>query len=412
LTKKLKRALAPVFETRVRRTTLRLQRKGSRIEVTLDRGQVRAGARSAPINEVEFELKHGKPAALFGVARDLTKQVAARLSVRSKGERGYDLVAKRPAAAPVRGEKIGLPSGLSAEDALRAIGSATLRQVAANEAAVDARDPEGIHQMRVGLRRLRAAMSLFGDLLDDPQSKRIKRELKWLTTELGPARDLDVYVRNNVRPVRRELRGKSRTLPPKRGVEELEKDLEARRARAFDQARKATGSERYRALVLDTLHWLQGGEWTTRDDKPAPARRRRSARAFARDEIGRRVKKARRKAKGIADIEARERHKLRIAVKKLRYAGEFFESLFQGRKTERHRRRFARRLKELQDHLGALNDMAVHEGLARDLSGRNGRKRAIAVGVIAGREQAGSAALRAAAAKAAAKFRRARPYWA
>jgi inorganic triphosphatase YgiF len=411
LTKKLKRALKPVFETRVHRTVLPLEDGGSRIEVTLDRGQVRHGRKSAPINEVELELKRGKPADLFRVARDLTRRVPARLSVRSKADRGYDLVAHKPVAAAAKGEKIALPPDVSTADALRAIAAASLRQVVANEPAVRAGDPEGIHQMRVGLRRLRAAISLFGDLLDDPQTKRIKRELKWLTDELGPARDLDVYIRSSIRPLRRELQSKSPELPPKPGLQELEKGLEARRARAFNQARKAVGSERYRALMLDTLRWLESGDWATCGDKDARARRERSARAFAREEIGRRVKKAREKAKHLADLDPRQRHKLRIAIKKLRYAGDFFESLFLRRKAAKRLRRFEGRLKKLQDRLGALNDIAVHQRLARDLAGENGRKRALTVGVVAGREQCRIEPLRAAAVKAADKFRRARPYW-
>src|SRR5262249_10337640 len=60
-----------------------------------------------------------------------------------------------------------------------------------------------VHQMRVGLRRLRAAMSLFADVLQDPQSAALKEELKWLTGELGPARELDVLVTRGVAPVKR-----------------------------------------------------------------------------------------------------------------------------------------------------------------------------------------------------------------
>jgi inorganic triphosphatase YgiF len=412
LTRKLKRALAPVFETRVHRTVLPLDDGDGRIELTLDRGQVRRGRKSAPINEVELELKRGTPADLFRVARDLTGRVPARLSVRSKADRGYDLLADKPVGAAARAEKILLSPRLSTADALRAVAAASLRQVAANEPAVSARDPEGVHQMRVGLRRLRAAISLFGALLDDPQTERIKRELKWLTNELGPARELDVYVAGNIRPLRRELERKPRRLSPRRGLRELEKELEARRSRAFDRARKAVASERYRALVLDTLHWLESGDWATSGGKLARARRNRSALAFAREELGPRMNKASKKAKRLADLDPRQRHKVRIAIKKLRYAGNFFESLFTRRKAAKRFRRFERRLKDLQNRLGALNDIAVHQQIARDLSGENGQKRALAVGMVARREQSRSAPLRAAAIEAADKFRHARPYWA
>src|ERR1051325_6903209 len=190
--KKLALGLKPVFETRVHRTVVPLRRNGSHIELTLDQGQVRLGRKSAPISEVELELKRGHAADLFAVARDLTGRVPARLAVRSKADRGYALVDDQPIAA-VRQHAIILDPRMSAGEAFRAIALGCLHHAAANESAVRERDAEGVHQMRVGLRRLRAAIALFSDLLDDEEPARLKGELKWLTGELGPARDLDVY---------------------------------------------------------------------------------------------------------------------------------------------------------------------------------------------------------------------------
>jgi len=75
-----------------------------------------------------------------------------------------------------------------------------LNQIVNNHGALTKGDPEGVHQMRVGLRRLRAAMSLFAALLGDRQTAAIKNELKWLAGELGPARELDVLVSRVVTP--------------------------------------------------------------------------------------------------------------------------------------------------------------------------------------------------------------------
>ena len=72
-----------------------------------------------------------------------------------------------------------------------------------NERALLAGDPEGVHQMRVGLRRLRAAMSLFSRILRDPETAALKDELKWLTGELAPARELEVLMTRVVAPVKR-----------------------------------------------------------------------------------------------------------------------------------------------------------------------------------------------------------------
>jgi inorganic triphosphatase YgiF len=403
--KKLARDLKPVFETLIRRTVLPLERSGSRIELTLDRGQVRLGRRSAPINEVELELKRGRPADLFTLARDLAKRVPARFAVRSKADRGYDLVGDHPVAA-VRAHKIALTPRMSTGEAFHAIALGCLHHVAANEPAVREQDAEGVHQMRVGLRRLRAAMAVFSDLLDDEQTARIRRELKWLTNELGPARDLDVYVTGNIKPLQR-------TLPDKRGLEALRSDLEARRSGAFERARRTVESPRYRTLLLDTLGWIEGGEWTTSGDELTAARRSRKASDFAREELARRAGKVAKKAGRLGKLDARQRHKLRMKIKKLRYASEFFAAAFGGHKAKRRLRRFERQLKQLQDSLGALNDIAVHRRLAGRLVGRNGRKRqrAFAIGLVSGREQSRVVPLREAAVQAANAFVEVRPFW-
>src|SRR5262249_58394355 len=85
--------------------------------------------------------------------------------------------------------------------AFQAVAGACLRHRVANHPATLGGDPEGLHQMRVALRRLRAAVSLFVDMLADPQTEEMKTQFKWITQELGPARELDVFIQRVVRPV-------------------------------------------------------------------------------------------------------------------------------------------------------------------------------------------------------------------
>src|SRR5262249_57099898 len=94
-------------------------------------------------------------------------------------------------------------AGTSTRDGFKVIGRACLKQVVDNVPALVAGDGEGVHQMRVGLRRLRAAISLFAALLRDAQSAAIKAELKWLTGELGPARELEVLMQRVIAPVQK-----------------------------------------------------------------------------------------------------------------------------------------------------------------------------------------------------------------
>jgi triphosphatase len=239
-------------------------------------------------------------------------------------------------------------------------------------------------------------------LLGDKQTERIKSELKWLTGELAPARDLDVYVRSKIKP----LRGAA-----PRGMKELTAALTARRHAAFDRAKAAVASPRYRFLLLDTLQWLENGDWAQRSRRKG----QRPIDRYAADILARRTKKAMEKAKKLRELDARQRHKLRIAIKKLRYAADFFGRLFPGHKTKKRLSAFQTRLKDLQDHLGALNDIQVHQKfvpkLASGMPRAKGRQRAFAAGVVSGHEQSEIEPLLNSAAKDAGKFAEIPPFW-
>src|SRR5262245_39613900 len=173
ITKKIRRGLRPMFETRVRRTNYSLTDKARAIELTVDRGKLHTGHGSVvPICELELELKRGSRDHLFEVARRLVRALPAQISLKSKAERGYELLAGRK-SSPVKSNPVDLPAGCNARNGFKVIGFDCLKQVLDNVTALAKGDPEGVHQMRVGLRRLRAAMSLFGDLLDDDQTTTI-----------------------------------------------------------------------------------------------------------------------------------------------------------------------------------------------------------------------------------------------
>ena len=127
--------------------------------------------------------------------------VPFRLEVKSKAERGYELLRGRLYEAEKAAE-IDIPPELETGEAFRAIAQSCLRQIIANEPAMCAGQAEALHQMRIGLRRLRAAIAIFADVVDDEELETIKGELKWITQELGPARDLDVFAADVLAPVK------------------------------------------------------------------------------------------------------------------------------------------------------------------------------------------------------------------
>ena len=412
LNQKLQANLKPLFETRVRRNVYPIRSSGSEIELTIDKGTVAAGRQSSPICEVELELKRGDPAELFRVARAIAEQVPVQLSVTSKHERGYALIAgKKPRA--VGAAPVAILPDASCQAAFQTIARACLHQIIANQNPIQNGDPAGVHQARVGLRRLRAAISLFDGMLLDPQSGTIESELKWITRELGPARELDVFIKRVVTPA---TAGKSQ----RPGVATLTRDLRRKRHTAFGQARSAIESDRFRALVLDTAAWIEAGDWTRNADDLARATRDQAIAIAAAAELERRRKKIVKRGTMLAELDPVRRHRMRIRAKKLRYASEFFGVTFPEKKAARRRKEFVAALERLQDTLGDLNDISVHEGLTERLATahENGGKRqrraankAFAAGRLSGREEARIASVLKDAQRAYARFAKARPFW-
>lgn len=410
LSKKVRRGLKPVFETRVRRTVYPIHSDGAEIDLTIDRGKVAAGAQSSPLCEVELELKRGDPAELFKLARAVADQIPVQLAVTSKAERGYALVAAE-APKPVKAAPVALTADLNRQAAFQALARACLHQLVGNVPAMRCGDPEGLHQTRVALRRLRAAVSLFGDVLAGPQTEAGKAEFKWIMGELGPARELDVFIRRVVKPV---VDGK----PNGAGVRVLTRELQEKRDDAFGRAVAAIDSPRFRALVLDTAGWIETGDWTHDSDDLARTMREQPIALTAISQLRSRWKKILKRGARLAKLDPQRRHKLRIDAKKLRYASEFFAGLFPGKKAARRRQQFVAALEQLQDALGDLNDIAVHEKLTEGIveaphqRRRGGRTRkAFAAGRLSGREEARIASVLKDAERAYQVFAEAKPFW-
>ena len=169
------------------------------------------------------------------------------------------------------------------------------------------------------------------------------------------------------------------------------------------------------ALTLDIAAWLENGDWTEpRDDRTRDVGQVPIEVSAAR-QLGRRCKKIRRRGKAIARLDAKSRHKLRIQTKKVRYAAEFFGNLFPGKRAAKRRKRFLPALEALQDALGDLNDIAVHEELIGATGMRRrrvSRKRAFAAGVLMGHEDARLDAALAAAVGAYADLGKVKRFWA
>ncbi len=185
--------LAPLFEVHVKRHAWNVMDGDSTIEVALDLGKVVAADREAPLCEIELEKKAGSPTALFALARKVDLITPAHLGVLSKAERGYRLLGPVPRA--VKAAPTPLTSEMSAATAFARIAAACLKQFRLNETALGwSRDAEALHQARVSLRRLRSLCSISKSLFEDSRFDHLREELKWLASELGNARNIDVMI--------------------------------------------------------------------------------------------------------------------------------------------------------------------------------------------------------------------------
>lgn len=250
---------------------------------------------------------------------------------------------------PVKAAPVELEPAWSLQEALRSVVRSCLVQLRANHAgAVHSRSSEFLHQARVALRRMRSALKLQPPA-DDAVST-LRAELEWLAGSLGAARDWDVLLEETLPPISLAYGSTTRLLNAAR----------RRRAAARRTARAALSSERYAVLMQALESWLAA--------PPAHEPAETALAQFAARAMRKRHKRLLRDAADVMRQTPEQRHRIRIDTKRLRYAVEFFVSLFPGKAAKR----YLRELQGLQDALGELNDAATATRLLADLPGAEG----------------------------------------
>jgi triphosphatase len=356
-------ALVALVRTEIARRTVTLcLDAATRIEAAVDRGHVGAlpTAASEPVCEVELELKRGNIAALYDLALALLAVAPVRLERRSKAARGFHLATRSAAPASVaarHASPVDLDRKMTAGAALRCIVCSCTEQIVGNEAAVHAGMPEGVHQMRVGVRRLRAFLSAFAPLSPNDYDRWLNAELRWLGGILGIARNLDVVAEELIAP---EIATEAGAALDDDGIAALQQAVAARRAAAQSAVVAAMGSARYTALVLRLLHRSDGNVIA---DTRSPGLSRPLAEIGA-EILDRRSRAVRRHAAGFAKQSPEQRHRLRIALKKLRYPLEMFGRLYDAAAADR----LLRVARRLQGDLGDANDLRMARGLVTELA--------------------------------------------
>lgn len=342
--------LAPILATEFRRTRWELApRPGSRIEVALDEGRIVARGRESPVEEIEIEVLEGPVAPAFDLAEALAAKVAMRPEPASKLVRGLRL-ATAARQRPEHATHESIANAPDAREAARRIAAACLAHAQANEGGVlESSDIEFVHQLRVAFRRLRSALRLFRRALQPGEDAAFAEDLRWVAGLLGRCRDWDVFV--------------TETLPPlvaaqadAAGGRALLARARARQREARREAREALASARYGLAMVRLARWISAPAEPPEGVEPlkdfASRRLRKGSRAVSEGSAA------------FATLDAAARHRLRIAVKRQRYAVEFLGSLFRAEPVRRH----VRALSRVQDSLGLANDCANALAHVRELS--------------------------------------------
>jgi inorganic triphosphatase YgiF len=394
--------VVPIFSTDIKRRVWLLGIGGAEIEAALDEGEIQSGANRMAITELELELKLGATDAIYELAIDLAERCPFRIEWQTKAARGYRLFAGGE-PTPQRGSPITIEPGATAKSAFAEIARACLAQFGANEAAAErGEDPEGVHQARVALRRLRALVTAYRHHMADEVHGWLSRELRWLQQELSPARDWDVFTGYTLPPILRRL-------PEERDLEHLRDVAQALRGEAYDTVRALFASPRYTLLLLRLGRLIESGDWGAPAGSGESAALDEPIKRFADRLLAFRHRRLRKFGKKRESLSESELHRLRLLGKKMRYSADFFRSLY----ADKPVRRYFAAVAELQDRLGSINDAVVTHGLMQKLAPRmpDSAEAAHAIGLVRGWQAAKIDQDLIGFAGVWAEFLKAKPFW-
>ncbi|MEO5362939.1 MAG: CHAD domain-containing protein [Magnetococcus sp. DMHC-8] len=214
-------------------------------------------------------------------------------------------------------------------------------------------DIEGVHQVRVALRRLRSAVAIFRKVIPRAITDPWNEEMRWIAGEFGPTRDLDVLISEG-------LDGVAGRMPLPEGEAKVREMAIRHQDAAYERLRLLLDSERYQRFVTHFDQWITVRGWF-QVDMPSETRAYLGTGIvqYAKRVLGKRMSVVLTAGDALETRSDMELHQLRIECKKLRYATEFFAALFD----QKGMAEFTQQLKEVQGLLGTMNDVAVMPGL-------------------------------------------------
>lgn len=345
--------LEPVFVTKFRRRIQALDLPSANLELAFDQGEIRAGERREGISELELELKGGDAGALYDVALALLDVAPLRVGTLAKADRGYKL-AYDPPAEGVRAAKGSIGAADNVDEIVAKLLGDCQRHMVANQAVVEeGRTPEGVHQMRVALRRMRTAISILQRQIGSPTLALLAVEAKWLASTLGPVRNWDVLVVDTIPGIETHC-------PDERAFAAMRAHVEPRRLHGYQHLRELFAGARYNRFLLTLGRTVERCAWRNDIASGSLGILAETAEQFARQALERLHRRALKGGKHFRRLEPVAQHELRLVLKKLRYGAEFFRGVFAAKEEAQ---RYLARLADLQEGLGLANDAATTGGL-------------------------------------------------
>ena len=259
--------------------------------------------------------------------------------------------------------KVSFPASLDCATAFQKIAWGCVTGIKAHHSGARAADAEAVHQIRVAITRLRAAVAFFGPIVVDAEWLRLKKEIAWLNSSLGAARDSDVSMEYARR--RRYQAWAER---------EIGDDLDRRRVQDHRRLLSCLRSRRFQRLIVAMADWADGGPWLARWERRVRRHDDKSLDAYCKRELDRWRERLIRKGRYLEDLTASRRHRLRIRAKRFRYMLEALTVTVavRGRGELKHVHGPAKRL---QRALGDHRDLTRFAGLARPSQAEDGKRR-------------------------------------
>lgn len=371
--------LEVVYRADVRRQMVVREQGATRVEVALDRGLLQAGERRADVAELEFELLEGAPQDVVSLAAAWALPLGLWLSTISKAERGERLARGDQAWEPVHAVNPGLrPLRDDGPGLLRAAVAACLEQVLANASALaDGHGTaEHVHQLRVGLRRLRTALRELGGLQPGWQPGWEAR-LEAAFRALGESRDLET-----VGPALAARIAAAGGPAP---------SLQRPPAQAAPDPQAVVRGPDFQSVLLEMLAFTsarsedtEAAEDADRAFAPLPADPPQMPMPgpFVARRLDRLHRRIARQAAHFDTLDPAAQHRVRKQLKRLRYLAELTGGLFKAGRVKR----FLEALKPAQEVLGDYNDALVARAHFQSIAEQGDPGAGFAAGWLAGRQ--------------------------